>query len=532
MNGHAIARELRNLEQSIKNRNLDFSALYVALTDLRQWIEKFPAAVCVETVSVLKDVLEDSRHTSQKQAYFLFKEAADTLACIAVAQRIDRPVVEAAIGSLRSIVSRTKGHAHRAAAEAVGSFPLGIRGPELPLEHSENAPPIHWEELLDRNALSIASDPFMMGRSLVAPIEQHEALLVVKLACSKDSPAAIGQEAAWMEHLCSCSSAFSVRFDVPAPLKIDGSLLFRLKSLPAIRCIRSDLHPEGYAIAFTAHPDYFNYINEPNKNLQPDHSPFKETMLRNAWLLGKLASWGIVHSAPIPLFHNRVQRERRADGGLYEWPRGGRLDRWLHSCRYPNFGLTGIRDLEHLISFQGMSRKLYQYIGTHILSLLLVVGSYFRNQDSSRVGFDCRGKPVDARELFHQPSVRELIEGILKFYYRGFVGRELADAIPANLDRLTRRMIDEMGVDRHMEEILRAVDQREMTDDAFREFLLERGFSQTQVSTLRKGTEDIVIHTGPHLGGFNDRISLPELIEFVATASALCIAGRYAAEAV
>jgi hypothetical protein len=33
--------------------------------------------------------------------------------------------------------------------------------------------------------------------------------------------------------------------------------------------------------------------------------------------------------------------------------------------------------------------------------------------------------------------------------------------------------------------------------------------------------------TGPHLGGFNQRISLPELIHFTGTAASYCIGDRY-----
>ncbi len=50
-------------------------------------------------------------------------------------------------------------------------------------------------------------------------------------------------------------------------------------------------------------------------------------MKTNARLLAVLASCGIVHLAPIALFHNRIQSDRRRDQGRYEWFRGGRLDR-------------------------------------------------------------------------------------------------------------------------------------------------------------------------------------------------------------
>jgi hypothetical protein len=88
-------------------------------------------------------------------------------------------------------------------------------------------------------------------------------------------------------------------------------------------------------------------------------------------------------------------------------------------------------------------------------------------------------------------------------------------------------MVEEMGVDRYMQELLRVVDQNAMTDDAFRLFMRERGLNDQEVSSLKKGQHDLRIQSGPHLGGFNEQISLPELTEAVATMSALCIAGRF-----
>ena len=94
------------------------------------------------------------------------------------------------------------------------------------------------------------------------------------------------------------------------------------------------------------------------------------------------------------------------------------------------------------------------------------------------------------------------------------------------MDRLAARMIDEMGVDRYMEEILRIADQKEMTDEQFRRFLKERGYSDETMKGLKKGIKDIAVLTGPHLGAFNERISLPELVESVETMAALCMTGR------
>ena len=182
-------------------------------------------------------------------------------------------------------------------------------------------------------------------------------------------------------------------------------------------------------------------------------------------MLGRLSGLGIIHSAPIPLFHNRVQAGRRRDLGLYEWFRAGRLDRWLESCAYPNMGATGLRDFEHLEVFKGSNMKLYRSIGNHFLSLFLVTGSFFRNKKRDRVGLDHNGNPVDVRYLFEGKVLKE------------------------------RWMNDE--------DILR----------------------------LTKGKSDITLLTGPHLGGFNRPISLPEMIECISTMSALCMVGKFWKEA-
>ncbi|MCP4368111.1 MAG: hypothetical protein GY797_08410, partial [Deltaproteobacteria bacterium] len=163
----------------------------------------------------------------------------------------------------------------------------------------------------------------------------------------------------------------------------------------------------------------------------------------------------------------------------------------------------------------------------HFLSLLLVTGSYFRNKDISRIGYEKTGKPVDARDLFKRQLFREIIQGIFLNYYHGFTKTEFKGEFPLNIEEFTSRMIEEMGVDLYMEEIFRPADQEGMTDTEFRRFLRNRGYTDREIDHLHKGEKDIVIHSGPHLGEFNHDISLPELIEGVGTMSALCIAGKY-----
>jgi len=526
MNERDFRRERAVLENALTREGRDFTGTYLAVGDLQEHIRIHPEIVRSETIQVLRGVLMSSAFSDQTQSFFLYREAADALASMIV-QTASGSLADEAICALTKVLGTASGHAHRAAAGALGSLPIAIQGPKVSDETPEDVPLIKWHEILEEKGGRNCDSPTPIGRSLVVAIGEKNRLLVVKLACTEHSLQYIYREAAWMEHLYSGGYSFPVRFNVPMAIKIQGSHVFRLENVPVRMPRGTDLHPDGYAIGFIADRDYFAYPNEHRRERILTMEGFREVMFRNAWLLGKLTFLGIVHSAPIPLFHNRVQRDRRADHGLYEWPRRGRLDRWLDSCCYPNFGVTGIRDFEHLITLNGLSRKLHYHIGTQIFSLLLVTGSYFRHKDRARVGLDEQGNPMDARDLFDKQFLEELIEGIFLGYYHGFVGREFAGEVPLDFDELSSRMIEEMGVDRYMEEILRVVDQKEMSDQGFRKFLGERGYSEDQIGGFKKGVEDITIYTGPHLGGFNERISLPELIESVETLSALCIVGRY-----
>jgi hypothetical protein len=352
-------------------------------------------------------------------------------------------------------------------------------------------------------------------------------LLVVKMARADQDPIELAMEAAWMEALAGRDWRFGCRFEIPEPLRFEGRHLLRPNGLPKPAPDRGALHPEGWAIAYLAPADYFVYPNDALSGRLPEPDEFVEIMGRAALLFGVLAAAGIVHEAPIPLFHNRVQRHRRRDAGRYEWFRGGRLDRWLASCAYPNWGSTGLRDFEHLVAFNGPPLHFYRHLGNHFLSLLLVAGSYFRARDSRRVGHLPDGRPVDARDLFDIDLLIRVIEAICRGYYRGFVGRPLQGAAPLDASALAGRMIEEMGVDRHMGEVLRAADQKAMTPVEFEAFLHRRGFAPSRTESLRQGEGDLAVSTGPHLGGFNQPISLPEMITAVETMAAVCIAGRY-----
>ncbi len=529
MNHHNIKRELTHAETVLNHDHYDFSAKYLAVCRIHTLAGAQPEKIGPKTIAGLESLFYNRAVSGQTQAYFLFKEAAGAL-CSVLACLPHDVCARKAHDTVMNLLGRTTGQAQRAAAEALGGLPFSISGP-LPNPANETGPPVvEWQALLEETGTSCEGMPRFMGRSLVVKTAVNDRLLVVKLAGEGDNPESLVQEAVWLVHLRHGGYVFPVRFHIPHVMTIGGSLSFRLKDIPVPAPSGTKGHLEGFAIAFLAHPDYFRYPNEMDSEKQLGPEELSETVCRNAFLFGRLTGMGMIHTAPIPLFHNRVQGPRRDDQGRYLWQRAGRLDRWLWSCRYPNFGLSGIRDFEHLEPFQGPARKIYSAMGAQLLSLFLVTCSYFRMKECRKVGSEPDGRPVDARELFQKPLLEEIIQGIFHHYYSGFVGSPFRGALPVNFSALAERMVDEMGVDRYMEEILRVADQQEMTDAAFMDFLLERGVSFEHAQEMARGAEDVTLHTGPHLGGFNQQISIPELIESVGTMAALCIYGRYCEE--
>lgn len=137
---------------------------------------------------------------------------------------------------------------------------------------------------------------------------------------------------------------------------------------------------------------------------------------------------------------------------------------------------------------------------------------------------------MDLRSLFDKPLFIELVTEVVRNYYHGVTGR-----LPENLHRFLKEslidaLIEHMGVDHHMEEILRIQDQMNMSDIEFEQYLSSGEYQGSLVKNLNKGEKDIILNTGPHLGGFNQPISIPELIEFLFCLSSLCISDRFIME--
>ncbi len=514
---------MERLEQAVVLDSWDFSAKYVAVGELCALAHRHPQAFTRRTVEALGSLLGNAGLSSQSQSFFLYKQTAETLSSLFV-HAPDHPNAHDAVEVLRSRLGSEIHPARRAVAESLGALPLRVIGPALPPPSEGEAPLLTWDRLLEAAKVQVSDKPRFAGRSLVTPLVERDELLVVKAARSGDPSEPLALECLWARYFNESEASFSAPFRSPQPVPIGERFLFRLAEFPIPVPDTADIPPRPTAVALLVPKDYFLYPNSP-----PVPSPrvFAHTILADAQLLGELTAAGIIHEAPIPLFHNRVQRHRRADLGIYEWSQGGRLDRWLTSCAHPNFGPTGIRDFEHLASFDGTSRNLYRHIGNQVLSLLLVAGSYFRNKAPLRRGLSESGAPVDCRDLFDPDLLEELVRGVFLSYYEGFVGEKFPGKIPFDARRISARMVEEMGVDRHMEEFLRVHDQERMTDEEFRAFLTGVGFADEQLGGFTKGAEDIAMITGPHLGGFNQRISLPEILEVIEAASALSILGRF-----
>lgn len=528
MNRHDLERHQQLAARALQGRSYDLTAKYMAVCDLRSIIQSDPQAIVPKTVKTLGQLLQDSELTRHTRAYFLFKEAAGCLNQLATGMPHET------LGWLaRSALTHglaTSGPSQRAAAESLGSMPVSVQGPPIPKPPAPDIPRLPMGAVLGKIGRRPSGSPQWIGRSLVFGVNDDGLLLVFKTAPSHLEPIALIRETAWLDYFRSYSSSFPVRFDIPAPVSVCGSPVVLLEEVPLPAPRMPKPCSPVYAAPFLAHPDYFTYPNNSGNHRPLDDPDAVEAMFRNAFLLGHLSGMGIVHEAPIPLFHNRVQRHRREDHGRYQWHRAGRLDRWLESSTFPNVGLTGVRDFEHFVSFCGPSRELCVHVGTHLLSLLLVAGSYFRNKDKTRVGLDADGNPVDARDLFAPPLLQNLVEAIFHHYYLGFVGDPFHGTLPFDLETLVHRMIQEMGRDQHMEEVLRVADQERMSELEFNEFLKRHGFTESDALSAKRGIRDIVLQTGPHLGGFNQGISLPELIEAVGSMSALCILGRFGKE--
>ncbi|ACN14986.1 hypothetical protein HRM2_18850 [Desulforapulum autotrophicum HRM2] len=510
-----------SIEYRLLNQELDFPAAYMAVKAIGERLVRSAASVTDKTVNALIFLIQSKKFDTQKQALFLFRETAETLITILVTT--PKGPGERIIPELQQILVSSTGHRHRAVGEALGNLPLAVK-PVTPPDPGKTVVSSRSFEWIT-NALGIAGQaPFTWrGRSLTAPTQTGR-IGVIKFLTPLEDPRNLAVETGWMDFFKIHEHFDFADFDIPRPIKDKEVCLFRIIEIPNTVVIPDKVHPEQLAIAFCAASNYYDYPNEPLDHGAPIDLP--RVLGHNAELLGRTAAMGIVHTAVIPLFHNRVQQGRREDGGVYQWERSGRLDRWLESCRHPNFAVSGLRDFEHFAFVQN-PRHLHHHIGSHLLSLILVAGSFFRNSLPAKRGNDALGNPVDARELFDLAMFNQAITCAMNRYYSGFTGVDAPPDLPPPSKDLLNSLIDEMGVDNHMEEILRIEDQDRMDNDAFISFLMDRGMALDKANLQERGKANISLSTGPHLGGFNQGISVPRLIDYIFSWASLCICGKF-----
>lgn len=512
-------------EYQILNHKIGFSAAYLDVQYLYAHIRTNPEFVTKQTVTALLSLIRSKNFDSRKQAFFLFKEAACAL--VQISTDIKHPLACHCIIKLQDILLTSIGKKHRAVSEALGSLPVNITGPDIQNSISNDSLKISFKALLNYCETPDIKSMQWHGRTLRFKAKTGK-IGCIKFATSKKNATLLMMEAHWLIFLKENPPCQKSMFKIPTPVILNNRILFKLTEVPDLITNNQRLSNEYLAIIFFAEKEYFDYPNEPDP-ADNQSASLIEIFSRNAWLLGKLTGKGIIHTALIPLFHNRVQQSRREDRGVYQWEQGGRLDKWLESSRYPNFAKSGLRDFEHLISIK-TTKRLHHFIGEHILGFILVAGSFFRNKAPEKIGFDEKGYPVDSRDLFDKSLFLNLFKDIVKQYYQGVTGMPLKKTIRFLNDGLVDSLIEKMGIDHHMEETLRIQDQNNMSETDFDEFLLSRGYGATMFNIKDKGKNDIVLNTGPHLGGFNQPISVPELIDFLFCLSSLCISDRYIME--
>jgi hypothetical protein len=509
-------------ERTLAADTQEFAGAYMAVSNIQYVANKDAACLRDQTLALLAAVLCRSPHASQRQVYFLHRKAA-----MALATTMTATSPEGNAGRARSLLTAALTgapvSARNAVCEAMGSLPWSTQRAPAPSALPGRLPSVSWPQVVSAAGYPHDGSSRWRGRSLVMAVPGKPALVVKMTANPRQAPL-LCREADWMTALGRCAGDFCERFEVPRPLRFDGSPVFRLSAPPSAGPADPS---QAHAIAFTVDPDYYRYPNSHSPPERLTDAQAEEVISRNAAILGRMARMGWLHTALIPLFHNRLQQGRRHDAGRYQWQRGGRLDRWLDSCRYPNIGVSGVRDFEHIAPLTAGDRSGYDIIGMQFFSLALIAGSHFRAKSPQRRGLDSKGRPVDTRDLFDTGRLASMLSAIFSRFYLAFVERPCPPGRCRDIPRLAERMTAEMGVDRYMTEILRVADQERMTDAQFRRLLAAGGVPEHEAARMIRGGQEITMTTGPHLGGFNQRISLPELSRFAGSAAAQCIADRY-----
>jgi len=316
------------------------------------------------------------------------------------------------------------------------------------------------------------------GRTLTANIGKD--FLAIKLGVRPGDGEKLLTESIVQNYLYRYSMDLGLSSRFPHPLSAEKCERspFRLSGIPYDIMKELELSSDPLAICYLADSEYFRYLNFSSLSIDE----MGDGLVLCSRDLAKLTAMGVIHTALIPLFHNREQINTRIDQGLYQWwaKVAGRLDRWRESCLYPNLRLSGLADFEHVeIHSQISSEDLQHFIGNQLLSISLVLGSYFRNRG------EC-----------NQKAASKILKDCFLNFHREFTHTDSLINDCIDWDHLAIRMCEEMEKDKYMNAIIRG--------------------GGLYGDNIEKST-------GPHLGLFNGPFPLPELIRAIHIVSLFAI---------
>jgi hypothetical protein len=209
-----LNKERELAEEKIIGSSFDFTAKYFAVYELQNIADKHPEIIKNTTILMLEELFKNKGFTRQRQGFFLFRETANTLSTL-IQRCNDIHVAENTLAAFKRILASVSSHAHRAAAEALGSLPVPVHGPCLPDLNINRICSTSLQEVMEKIAITPGCSPVFLGRSLVIPCNKTNRLLVLKLARASDTPESLAKEILWMDHLRSGKNRFSCRFDIP-----------------------------------------------------------------------------------------------------------------------------------------------------------------------------------------------------------------------------------------------------------------------------------------------------------------------------
>jgi hypothetical protein len=283
------------------------------------------------------------------------------------------------------------------------------------------------------------------GRSLIITTEDDRKLVIKFLidlpefAIESRKPENLENDSRWMDYLRQNKPDLSLKSYLPEPLVFNNDryifavrkMRLRGEDLTCLGKVHLGHYSQYYAISYLPADSYLIYLND--KELE--EREFRKAALVNIRDLANLASYGIVHSEPINLYHNIGQRQKY-NILVSEGP--GRVDKWLRAAEYPNMRLSGIADFEHLSALDSIE-GLHRAICNELFAWVLVIASYYRIKYQPE---------KDGKELFRS-SVQSLLKEGFNLYCSIFTGEPSSE-----LDRYTgwekvaREMTDYMMIDR------------------------------------------------------------------------------------